>query len=69
MIWALVALTILTALGGAAFFASRSAHHKVHARLARTSLDHAREANEIEEEVDRLSDADIDERLRDTFRD
>jgi|APSaa5957512535_1039671.scaffolds.fasta_scaffold318691_2 hypothetical protein len=69
MTWALVALTIFASLGGAAFFASRSAFHKVRARFARASLDHAREANEIEEEVDRLSDFDIDERLHDTFRD
>jgi Flp pilus assembly protein TadB len=64
MIYGVFAGLALAVLAGAAFFISRSARHKERARAARASLDHAREANEIEEQVDGMSAGDLDRELR-----
>ena len=64
MIYAVVAGLALAVLGGAAFFVARSAKHKERAKAARASLDHAREANEIDEHVDGMSAGDLDRELR-----
>ena len=69
MIWAAGFALALAVLGGAAFFIARSAKHKERAKAARASLEHAREANEIDEHVDGMSAGDLDERLRKHLRD
>lgn len=69
MIYAVVAGLALAVLGGAVFFISRLAKHKERAKAARASLDHAREANEIDEDAARMSDADLIDSLHDDFRD
>jgi len=59
----------LTVLGGAVFFISRSAKHKERRKIAEISLNHARKAIEIDEDVGRLSDSDVADGLRGDFRD
>jgi hypothetical protein len=69
MNWILASGLGLAVLVGAAFFIARSAKFKVREKLARASLDHAREANENSEFVDGMSAGDLDRELQRYQRD
>lgn len=64
--WAAVglALVALAAIGAALWLAVRRTEARIERDLAAASAERARERNATDAEIARLSDADLDERLR-----
>lgn len=69
LLWGGLVVAVLLALAGVRHSIRRGAVAEERARNAEKTLDRVKEAKDVDEDVARRSDADVNERLSEWFRD